>query len=1594
MRGAGMSDLNVNVTANVSGFTRGISEADSVLRNFVGSSERSTQDTMSFMGAMGSALTSTFTEPIIGALSNATDAFVDFDQQMRAIEVVTETSGLQTMESIMTDVSNKAKEIGKNSLYSAQEAADAMEIMAKAGLNTEAVLGSIDSTMKLAAGSGTDLYLATDTVTTAMRMFGYDLSNTEAAMASAAEVSNVLMVAANESAIDVSELANSFRYIGPIAGSMGMSIQDVSVALSVLGNNGIRATQAGTTLRRVFQNLLRPTEEQAAKMEELGISMFDANGKTKEFSEIMDTLRHVLKQGTDEQRAYLTSLIGDTTAMSGLNALVNTSAEDWDRLTDAINNSDGAIEKASDTLTGGLGGSIEKAKGKVESLKLTFMEEMEPTLKSIVDKFGSLVEWFENLSVESKKTIIGIVGFTAALGPMMVAINATYKTVTLFKTVMGTIIPPQSILHLKNAGTYFSIFGENAKMAALNVNKAGMASYYMGGQLKVLGKGFKSLSAALGPAGWLMLGLTVGIPLLQKFTTLLDSSAERNKKHAEQINKTTKENISNYNAERDAIKDLSKTREDNYKTSISNATAENKLGNKTFKRLQEVMSEERKGAAQKAYINTLVERLNSQYDDLNLKYNEETDSLSKSNEEIRKYIDNQFEKAKAIANEELLVQAYKDEEAAATSLNDTNAQILDKKKDIADQEERVAKAQEKVDSLENAKLSRNPEMKQKYKDAADALLKEETTLKGLNKEMDTLSGNAKTFKEEVDKSADSALTLENKLANAEMPIDDWIKQIKDAKISIPEGFKEAIESGQLGAVQSAEEMVEIIAGIINEIPEDVDISEGLGKVLQDSVDRGVDFVDINGQKIPLEFIQEVVKTFQDDTTIKTETDKLSKEAVGPFKEHFSLENGKGDVNNYLAGALAAANKELQDKNLQGVMTRIASYSHAGVTGKKGWDEHSPSKKAKKAAEYYFIGAIQGAKGMEKEVVIEFEKIAAESAKGYAKELSTKKSLSTIRSAMVNNIVKATKLTAAEKKKAKKDAKSAGTSYATAYNKALASKKKDIKKTAQEMSKTINDAFASVKLELGITKSKPADALKQDFADLNSTLVKYESLMKKNFSKKEKKKFDSYQASIKKYQSQISSYYNQLDGLYTKLDEANDKLEEAVGLWQDYKDSVYSAFKSFSTISSIDMNMEGVDEEAVTKATNKLEKAQLSLDGLQSSYDEANDAMNRYASQMLQSESVIADSEEQLQKLRKERDIILSDKDAFSNVDTVARYNELNAVISGLESTIKKENSSIKSLQQAYEQQAGLLEQRANEIANATTIVSAAEDALKEAETTMVDKGTRGAAQFLEEMENKLNLASAFDEQIRQLTEMGLNSTAIQEIVQMGVEQGSQYASALMDGLTPDMVGKMNDMQSQIESIGDNLGVKLADTFYGAGVDAARGIVEGLVSQIASIENMIGQLVGAMENAYKAALQIKSPSKKFMNMTDEVGNAIVKSLENSESDVKKEMNNLSGIMLGEYGSDSLDTMVTDALDVWIDKTEQFKEVLESLSDVKLDMLGDAKTSAESGLLEIGSNISPEEQKQGDTYIFNSPKQMSPEEQAIAMKRAKRQQELGF
>ncbi|WP_431805443.1 phage tail tape measure protein [Bacillus pumilus] len=476
MAGVSVGEITATLTLQSNQFTAGVAQAQAQMQQ-MGNTANSLS---SQMGLVQKAALAVGGAVVVGIGASA-KAAANFEQQMSAVKAV---SGATAGE--MKTLTDLAIKLGESTSFSATETAQATEELVKAGVTTKDIInGGLAGALDLAAAGNLNLADAAEIASTALNAFKAD-------SLSVSKAADILAGAANASATDVGEMKFGLAQVSAVASGIGMSFKDTATALAVFAQNGIKGSDAGTSLKTMLSRLEPQTKQQREEMMELGIitsdgtnKFFDQAGSLKDLATISGILQNAFKGLTDQQRqSSLQTLFGSDAVRAGT-VFYKEGAKGVEDMAAAMSKVTAA--EVSKVKLDNFLGSVEELSGAVETLGIKLGNEFLPHLRKIVDIGADLVRAFSSINPSVVATGLAMAGTSAAIA-----------------------------------------------LTASSAIKLGFA--------------LRGLFAAMGPAGWVITGLSilgglmVGVSAGYKaMNTVSLEAANAKQKEVDGINKTIKE---------------------------------------------------------------------------------------------------------------------------------------------------------------------------------------------------------------------------------------------------------------------------------------------------------------------------------------------------------------------------------------------------------------------------------------------------------------------------------------------------------------------------------------------------------------------------------------------------------------------------------------------------------------------------------------------------------------------------------------------------------------------------------------------------------------------------------------------------------------------------------------------------------------------------------------------------------------------------------------------------------------------------------------------------------------------------------------------
>lgn len=425
-----LASLNVRIGAEISAFQKGIRDVNSQVRKLT----RELDD-------IGRGLTRSFTVPIGLAAGASIKMAGDFEKSMNRVRALTGSTG-EEFEMLR----GVAKKLGAETQFSATQAAEGLSFLAMAGFNATQAAEALPGVLDLAAAGAVDLGQAADIASNIMSGFALEIKDLS-------RLNDVLAKTFTSTNTNLQQLGEAFQYVGPVAASAGLSIEETAAAIGILGNAGIQGSAAGTALRGMISRLLSPTGEAARTLQRLGINAVDASGKLRSMTSIVSQLE---KAGATT--ADMLTIFGDR-AGPGMAALVSQGADAIQQLTDKNLNSLGTAAEIAQIQMEGFAGQMEELRSAAEGLAISIGEAgLLTKVTKLAKGITNLVQRLNETSpqVLNMATNIGLV--VAAIGPALLGISSMIKAVgTLTKAI--TLLNTATLGFLGTITTIGAIIG-------------------------------------------------------------------------------------------------------------------------------------------------------------------------------------------------------------------------------------------------------------------------------------------------------------------------------------------------------------------------------------------------------------------------------------------------------------------------------------------------------------------------------------------------------------------------------------------------------------------------------------------------------------------------------------------------------------------------------------------------------------------------------------------------------------------------------------------------------------------------------------------------------------------------------------------------------------------------------------------------------------------------------------------------------------------------------------------------------------------------------------------------------------------------------
>lgn len=803
-------------------------------------------------------------EKLVEGTKRAAEACVEtgseFEASMSKVEAVSGAVGED-----LDALTNKAKQMGATTIFSASQAAEAMNYMAMAGWKSEDMISGIEGVMNLAAASGEDLATTSDIVTDALTAFGLSAQD-------AGHFADVLAAASSNANTNVAMMGETFSYCAPVAGALGFSIEDTAEAIGLMANAGIKSSQAGTALRRIMQELSDDVKIHSKNLGDVTIKTTETDGSMRKLSDILADCRDAFSQLSESEKASAAGAIVGRNAMSGFLALMNAAPSDIEKLSGALATCDGVAKDMADTMQDNLKGKVTILKSALEGLAISTYDTFDGSLKEGVegatDAIGRLNDAIVNGDVgvslerlsDDLSDLIGefVDGVEDHLPQIIDGLATVIDNADEIAAVLETLV---------TAWGFYKVAVEGAEAATALMNTTLAINPYLAAAAAVaaLGVAFENLAKRQAK------GHEQNLKFINEMSPLVSESKK--------LNETIKENKETFAQSQDQINN----------TGVACKGLADELV-KLNKQWQDPSAQGFGDAVEKQ--KSIIAELKAAYPELNLAIDEQTGALNMSTEAVLANIDAMQRQAQSAAAQERMTEIAKEKLELQTEQVKLNQQITEQEAVLTQAQNDYKDAQAAVnaelkeygnateenneieaEALENKKAAAHEfsNLKGQYyecQSSLDELNEEERILNNLLTENAAASENAGT-------AASGAATGVTQLKLTEEELEEFIENVNksiDSQINLLEEHQAVTEVSKETLKKNLDEQTGALEQWANDFKElaTKGIDDGLLKQLAEMGPAAEGYIQ-GLLKMSEEELSAYSEKFAEATKLKTET---------------------------------------------------------------------------------------------------------------------------------------------------------------------------------------------------------------------------------------------------------------------------------------------------------------------------------------------------------------------------------------------------------------------------------------------------------------------------------------------------------------------------------------------------------------------------------------------------------------------------------------------------------------------------------------------------------------------------------------------------
>ena len=817
----------------------------------------------------------------------------EFDASMSQVAA---TMGTTTDQ--ISDLRDFAMEMGRTTAFSATEASEALNYMALAGYDANTSMEMLPTVLDLAAAGNIALASASDMVTDAQSALGLSLDETS-------ELVDKMAKASSKSNTSVAQLGDAILKIGGTANIMSGGTTELATALGLLADNGIKGAEGGTHLRNILLSLAAPTDTAATALNSLGVEAVDSEGNLRPLEDVMLDLNDALADYGDADKAAIISSIFNKTDIAAVNALLGTSKDRWEELSDAIDDSTGAAKAMAETQLDNLAGDITLFKSALEGAQITLSDVLTPSLREFVqfgtDAVSGLTAAFQEGGLSGAMSALGdyisqgadmlmdalpsileagmalldslldglvdntpkivetavtlITSFIEHISTMLPELISAFLEITtqVFEAIIANL--PQILSSLWTALTgSLEALGSNLEGTGIILGAMlvkGISSKGLSGIQDMIGKIGSMFTEGFSAGG--IVGVAIaGIAGVAAATKLVTDSW----KDAYAESSPFTEALLNVSAVNDTLAASIQNTKDKYDASVTGSEANAAAAEALYGKLQDLITAYDGTAGQQELIVGLVDELNELVPGLGLAWDEVTNSLNLTNEEILNNIELMRVQAQVAALQEMYIQSLKDQYTAQKNyelaLSSTHAAMEEYgitqqelnaalEDGILGYDEWLQMTGQSIFDIYNAYTSLD-QFTNQIIETGESYHNLTDVTENVNWAEEKLIEATADLAEQTQTTKDSMVEAANEI-NEEVNFDPAVESAATAGEEIPAEFASSIESGQPQVETAASEMADAVVNEVSDVPSEMyDTGSDAGSEMDSGVTSQLDSV--------------------------------------------------------------------------------------------------------------------------------------------------------------------------------------------------------------------------------------------------------------------------------------------------------------------------------------------------------------------------------------------------------------------------------------------------------------------------------------------------------------------------------------------------------------------------------------------------------------------------------------------------------------------------------------------------------------------------------------------------------------------------------